>query len=213
MTPAHPHVSLRRRLPWVLVLLGGLALSAAGCEEGGHFTLLGYTTRPNYDTCIKTVRVPIFKNLTIRDSTREGMEFQLTQAVIREIGVKTPFRVVGPGCDADTELTGTITTFTKIPVNRNQLNEVREAETTLTVEVTWRDLRTGEILSQPKPKQDPIPVLTDLPPGAVPPTPGPVVVSSVASFVPEVGESITTARQKNINQLAVQIVSMMEKPW
>ena len=204
MTPAHP---------WVLVLLGGLALSAAGCEDGGHFTVLGYTTRPNYDTSICTVRVPIFKNLTMRDSTREGIEFQLTQAVIREIGLKTPYRVVGGNCDADTELTGTITAFTKVPVNRNQLNEVREAETTMTVEVTWRDLRTGEILSLPKARPEPIPLLADQPPGAGQQQQVPVTVSSVASFVPEVGESITTARQKNINQLAVQIVSMMEKPW
>jgi hypothetical protein len=218
MTPAHPSVSMphrtaRRRLPWLPVLLAGLALALPGCEEGGHFCLLGYTTRPNYDTSIRTVRVPIFKNLTMRDSTREGLEFQLTQAVIREIGLKTPYRVVGCDCDADTELTGTITAFTKIPVNRNQLNEVREAETTMTVEVTWRDLRTGEILSQPKAKPDPIPVLADLPPGAGEQPKGPVVISSVASFVPEVGSSITTARQDNINKLAVQIVSMMEQPW
>jgi hypothetical protein len=213
MTLPHSSVSLPHRLPWLLVLLGGLALSAPGCEEGGHFTVLGYTTRPNYDTCIKTVRVPIFKNLTMRDSTREGLEFQLTQAVIREIGLKTPFRVVGAACDADTELTGTITAFTKIPVNRNQLNEVREAETTLTVEVVWRDLRTGDILSQPPARPDPIPLLADQPPGAGQPPQGPVIVSSVASFIPEVGGSITTARQQNIDKLAVQIVSMMEKPW
>jgi len=37
------------------------ALALCGCESGGHFTFLGYTTRPNYDTCIKTVYVPIFQ--------------------------------------------------------------------------------------------------------------------------------------------------------
>ena len=213
MNPAHQSMVLSHRLPWVLVLVGGIALAAPGCEEGGNFTILGYTTRPNYDTSIRTVRVPIFKNLTMRDSTREGLEFQLTQAVIREIGLKTPYRVVGGDCDADTELTGTITAFTKVPINRDQLNEVREAETTLTVEVTWRDLRTGEILSQPRTRPDPIPVLADQPPGTGQQSTAPVVLSSVASFVPEVGSTITTARQDNVNKLAVQIVSMMEKPW
>ena len=40
-----------------------------------------------------------------------------------------------------------------------------------------------------------------------------VLVRSVASFIPELGESRTTALQQNVNSLAVQIVSMMEKPW
>jgi hypothetical protein len=200
----------RRRF---LGLLGSLLVLCAGCEEGGHFTLLGYTTRPNYDTSIRTVRVPIFNNLTLRDSTREGIEFQLTRAVVREIGLKTPYRVVGADCDADTELDGTIVSFVKMMINRNQLNEVREAQTTMTVEVIWRDLRTGEILSQPKAKPDPIPVLSDQPPNVNAQAKGPVTVSSDASFIPELGQSITTARQQNIDKIAVQIVSMMEKPW
>ena len=62
----------------------------ASCESWGHFTFLGYTTRPNYDECIKTVYVPIFDNKTFR----RGMEFDLTRAVIREIEAKTPFKVV-----------------------------------------------------------------------------------------------------------------------
>jgi hypothetical protein len=197
-------------MAWLLV---GLALFAAGCEDGGHFTVLGYTTRPNYDTSIRTIRVPIFKNLTMRDSTREGIEFQLTQAVVREIGLKTPYRVVGGNCDADTELDGTIVSFVKNVINRNQLNEVREAVTTLTLEVTWRDLRTGEILSQPKAKPDPIPALSDQPPNANAQVDRPVTITADASFIPELGESITTARKKAIDRLAVQIVSMMEIPW
>jgi hypothetical protein len=188
-----------------------LVLLLAGCEEGGHFTVLGYTTRPNYDTSIRTVRVPIFKNLTMRDSTREGIEFQLTQAVVREIGLKTTYRVVAAGCDADTELEGTIVSFVKNVINRNQQNEIREAQTTITVEIIWRDLRTGDILSQPRPHQDPIPVLSDQPPPTQPK--GGVTVTSDAWFVPELGQSITTARQDNINKLAVKIVQMMEKPW
>jgi hypothetical protein len=39
------------------------------------------------------------------------------------------------------------------------------------------------------------------------------VIRSVATFIPELGESRTTALQKNVDNLAVQIVSMMETPW
>jgi hypothetical protein len=197
-----------------LLLPFGLLLASAllpSCTSTGNFCLLGYTTDPNYDRNIRTVRVPIFKNYTMRDSTRQGIEFDLTRAVVREIELNTPYKVVGGDCSADTELTGTITRFNKLLLNRNQLNEVREAETTLAVEVVWKDLRTGEVLSQAQHRFDPVqPPLCDVP---NPPPPPPVLVTSVAGFIPELGESMTTARQKNVNRLAVQIVNMMEKPW
>jgi hypothetical protein len=191
---------LRRTLLFLPALL-----LLQGCEWDGNFTLLGYSTCPNYSISIHTVRVPIFKNVTYR----RGVEFDLTRAVIREIEAKTPYKVVGEGCTADTELTGKIVALNKNVINRNQQNEVREAETALAVEVVWRDLRSGEILSNPKPG-----------PGAAPPPPAnasagppPVVVSSIGDFIPELGQSITTAQQQNVDRLAIQIVSMMEKPW
>jgi hypothetical protein len=197
------------RRAWAcLVVLTPVLLPA--CEPGGHFTFLGYTTLPNYNTEIRTVRVPIFKNETVY----RGMEFQLTEAVIREIELKTPFKVVTAGCPADTELTGKIITYTKSVVIPNQLNEVREMETTLAVEVVWRDLRpghSGEVLSQPVPRP---PSTESVGPPPVPPTTPPVVlVQSLATAHPELGESLATAQKKNVDRAAVQIISMMEKPW
>src|SRR5262245_48365081 len=104
-------------------------LAACGCESAGHFSVLGYTTRPNYDECIHTVYVPIFEN----NSFRRGLEYQLTTAVVREIEQKTPYKVVSDRSRADTELTGTILTVNKQLLNRNQLNEIREAEMVVTV--------------------------------------------------------------------------------
>ena len=200
---------MRAKLPPRRVLVF-LAVLLSGCEPGGHFTFLGYTTLPPYNTEIRTVRVPIFKNETYY----RGMEFELTQAVIREIELKTPYKVVTAGGPADTELTGKIITYTKNMVIPNPLNEVREMETTLAVEVVWNDLRPGhlgEVLSQPPPK----PPGTESvgPPPAPPATPPKVLVQSLASYHPELGESLATAQKKNVDGLAVQIVSMMEKPW
>jgi Lipopolysaccharide-assembly len=189
-----------------VALLAGILLLPA-CGSDGQFCILGYTTRPNYNSNIRTVRVPIFKNLTFR----RGLEFELTRAVVREIEAKTPYKVVS-GDDADTELSGTILTLTKSVINRTQLNEVREAETVLGVEVVWKDLRTGEILSQPPPPPG-APPPPPPPPGQPPPPPKPVLIQSTASFIPELGESITTAQKRNVDRLAVQIVSMMETPW
>ena len=192
------------------LLIPFIALLLPACEADNNFTILGYTTKPNYDCGIKTIRVPIFQNL----SAYRDVEFELTQAVVREIELRTPYKVVGLGSSADTELDCKIMGLNKQILNRNQLNEVREAEMVLTVDVTWRDLRSGEILSKPQTPRNAQPVLPHQNGGpAVPPPPPAVIVQSSATFIPELGQSITTARQKAVNRLARDIVSMMEIPW
>jgi hypothetical protein len=186
------------------MLLPALLFILPSCGWDGQLSILGYTTQPNYDMSIKTIRVPMFKN----DTFVQGLEFELTRAVVREIEQKTPFKVVGMGCSADTELTGTIIGYTKTIINRNQLNEVREAETLMTVKVVWKDLRSGDYLSRPRPGPG-----TPAPPPGAPLPPPEVVVQSTGRMIPELGESLATAQQMNIQRLAVQIVSMMEKPW
>jgi len=196
-----------RQRAWLLIF--AVACVLPSCASDGHLDIFGYTTRPNYDCSIQTVHVPIFKNETVRDSTREGIEYDLTRAVIREIPLKTPFKVRNNGCQADTELIGKIVMFNKQMLNRNQLNEVREAEMTLGVELTWTDLRSGEVISQQR-----VPLAYPLTEEDAPKmVASPALVQSVTSFIPELGQSITTARKRNIDLLAVQIVSMMEKPW
>lgn len=181
-----------------------LLLALTGCEGGGHFNLLGYTTQPNYDCAIRTVYVPIFQNVTFQ----RGLEFDLTRAVIREIESKTPYKVVSCRERADTELLGKIVTIGKGVINFNQLGEVRDAEARMGVEIVWRDLReghTGDILSTEK-KDD------DRPDRKLPP-PRPALVQPNADFIPELGGSLTTAHKQLVDRTAVQIVSMMERPW
>jgi len=177
------------------------------CQGDGNFCILGYTTQPNYDTTIRTVYVPIFKNTTFT----QGMEFDLTRAVVREIEAKTPFKVTSCRERADSELTGTITARNKLLINYNQLGEVREVQTTVAVDVIWRDLRpghSGEILSKPNPGPagDPL----QLKEGQSAPA---FTVQSQTSYIPEIGQSAATGLKDNVDRLAIQIVSMMEKPW
>jgi hypothetical protein len=213
----------------------------------GHFDVLGYSTRPNYDTRFRTVRVPVCRNHTYWTvTTVPGMEMDLQRALIREIQTKTPYRIKQD--DADTELSVTIVNFQKNLLNYTPFNTVREAETVMTVELYWRDLRTGEILTrparrvgdpaEPDPRQPllatadsllpqgskpvlgpaaptvPIPVDDDAPiDPATKKKAVPIVMRSIAHFRPELGESITTAMQRNIDRMAVQIVSAMEAGW
>ena len=193
-----------RKCQSAIAVLGLLAcVMVSGCGWDGHITLLGYTTKPNYNCDIHTVFVPLFKN----DTMYQHLEDELTRLVVQEIEAKTPYKVVNSPGRADTELLGKIVNMNKTLINTNQIGEVREAQTILTVEVVWRDLRPGhegEILSNPRPsgRRGPPP-----PPGA---PVQPVLIQSLGNFIPELGGSISTAMQENVQKAAIQIVSMME---
>jgi Lipopolysaccharide-assembly len=231
-----------RRLSLAIVAGAMTALILPACSQDGHFSILGYTTAPNYDTTIKTVEVPIFENR----SYQRGLEFDLTRAVVREIEAKTPFKVVQ--CNADTKLTGVITSFQENYLLANPLNEARQKEVVMIVELTWTNLHTGEVLSRPSrrpgmPIEEPAPFSTPgvninaggmtHPPtvtGVVPPddtailppqldaAPKPPVLpvtirSSSNLLVPELGYSLATAQKQCVDKMAIQIISLMEKPW
>ncbi|MFO0805381.1 MAG: LptE family protein [Gemmataceae bacterium] len=208
------------------LITGALGI-LAGCQ--GTPTFLGYKlgSKALYDTNIKTVYVPVFNNRAFQTTPYRGMEVDITRAVVREINAKTPFKVVSDCDRADTELKGVIVSITKNILNRNQQNLTREAEVVLTVDVLWRDLRTGKNLSStqrqipvigvtpglPPPEAIPFDPSVPLPPGVTPDDSQlPVRLVATGRLIPELGESITTGEQKAINLLAVQIVSMMEKP-
>jgi hypothetical protein len=169
-----------------------LAITLSSCAKGRDFTILGYTTKPNYDERFHTVYVPIFENKAFQAGPLKGLEYQLTETVQKQIEANSTFKVVHHREDADTELLGRIVATPKNILNRNQLNEVREAEYVIRIEVAWKNVQTGEFLS--------------------PAPPGNVLVST-GRMVPELGESTSTALQRACQSLAIQIATMMEKPW
>ncbi len=199
---------MRNRIWTVLgLLLAPLALS--GCGSDGHLAILGYTSAPPFDTSIQSIYLPIALNTTYR----KGLEFDLTKAVQKEIGTKSPYRLVSDPSRADTELILKIVNRRKNVVLPNQLNEVRDAEVAVSIEVVWRDLRPGkrgDILSNPTrfdPNEQPLPGM----PAATAPKEIPVVVVPLTNFVPELGGSLTSAEWRAINLAAIQIVQQMEK--
>jgi hypothetical protein len=188
------------------LLLPGLAC-LAGCENGGHFTLFGYTTRPPFDCDIRTVYVPIALNTTYL----RGVEFDLTREVVRALGT-SPYRVTSDRSCADTELIMKVVNNGKSTILLNQLGEARDVEVRINIEVEWRDLRpghTGDILSNPKrfdPNEAPLPG----DPKASPPKAIPLLVTPSATYVPELGGSNATAQLQSVQRAARQIVNMME---
>jgi hypothetical protein len=199
-------------IAFALVVLGG-------CQTGRDFTFLGYSTKPLHDESIRTVYVPVFKNVAFQTTPNREMEVDITRAVIREIEQRTRMKVVSDRERADTELLGTLVNIRKGVVNTNQQNLTREAEITATVNVVWRDLRNGCVLSNRRPAAQPeavVPFDPSLPPSepvAVREKAVPAQVMAVGRVLPELGETNATANQSLANQIAKQIVNMMELNW
>lgn len=206
----------------LLAMLGlGSALSL-GCASGKNFSILGYSTEPNYDPDIRTVYVPIFKTTVLETTPYRGMEFTLTRKVIDAIEAVTPFKVISDPDRADTELQGTIVTLRKTPLNRTQFNEGRDIEIVVGVEIVWHDLRPGhegKILTNPQPRKSAldagaIPFDPENPPvPAGPQKPQPVLVVDRGRVVAELGETTTTGLDMALKRISVKIVSAMERPW
>jgi hypothetical protein len=169
-------------------LLAVLAILAAadGCAsyQVGHPTLF----RPD----VRTVHVPVFES----DSFRRNLGERLTEAVVKEIESRTPYKIVGSP-DADSVLSGRIVAERKRTVAENTNDDVRAIETDVTVEVRWIS-RRGEMLMQRS---------------SMPLGPLNVTISENSQFFPEAGQSLEVAQQHVIDQLAREIVGQMEVWW
>ena len=165
------------RLPAALV-----CLALAGCGyQFGHLS----------DPTIRSVAVPTFEST----ADRRGIELQLTEAVVKQIQTRTPFRLAHEST-ADTILRGRVVGVRKRGLSRTITDDPREAEFALAVEVTWED-RRGQVLGS----------------RTVPIAPDVVPVLSTGTQAVELGQTRATAQQEAVERLARQVVDLMELPW
>ncbi len=148
-------------------------------------------TRSLYRPDIQTVHVQIFAS----NSYRRFLGERLTEAVVKEIELKTPYKVVC-AAEADSRLSGYIVTESKRVLAEDINDAPRDVELDLTVQIRW-ETRQGDLLRQPVA----LPLLPDL------------RLSQAANLIPEGGQSIATAHQHAISKLAEEIVAQMEYPW
>lgn len=205
-----------------LTVAATLTAGLAGCR-GREISMFGYTSAPAFDPDIRSVYIPVFKNVAFHTTPYRGIEARLTEAIVQELNARrTPIRVVSDPAKADTELIGTITSILKQPLNRNAQNHNREFDVVVSAEVVWRDLRSGKVLSgvrdpSPNERQPGQPGFDPSiePPGLPPPVqvPVPVVLTSTGRTIAELGESSASGEQMALKRLARQIVNMMEAPW
>ena len=173
-----------------IVLRYGVAailLAAAGCASYhiGNQTL--------YPKDIHTVYVPIFES----SSFRPGLGERLTEAVVKRIEEVTTLKVVNSAADADSVLVGQIVGDAKHVLFRNNLNDPREIQAELQVRVHWEDRHGNTLRNCP-----PVPVPPEI-----------IAITGTANLVPEVGQSYATSSQQAIEQVAKEIVGLMETPW
>jgi hypothetical protein len=167
------------------------AVRLGSCAAIALCTGCGYMVGGAYAPEVTTVHVPTFGS----DSYRRGFELQLTEAVQKQIQLRTPYRLAKPP-HAQTRLEGRIVSIDKRVENQNRFDDPRELEFAMGIEVRWIDERTGQVLGA---REIPFDVqMTQL--------------AAQTSFAPETGQSLATATQQAVDQLARQIVGMMEAP-
>jgi hypothetical protein len=167
-----------------LLLLLSLCLSGCAGYQIGNGSL--------YPAEIRTVYVPVFQSVSFRRDLGE----RLTEAVDKEIGLRTPYRVVADP-NADSVLTGRLVYESKHVLVPALTGDARETQAEMRVEVSWVD-RQGRMLREV---------------AAVPLPPEIADVTGTGNMVPEVGQSVATAQQEAICRIARQIVDLMQKPW
>lgn len=145
-----------------------------------------------FPTDIRTVGVSIVAN----ETWRHGYGERLTEALVREIETRTPFKVV-PESRADTILKVSIVDENKNVTFQNDWLDPRELLFSMTVQAQWIDRRTMEVRQSQN-----IDMRQDA-----------LAISSSTPLVTEVGQSNATASQAVIQNLAQHIVGMMESPW
>ncbi len=163
-----------------------LLLLATGCAT------YQVGSRSLYAPDVQTVYVPMIES----DSFRRDLGERLTEAVIKEIELKTPYKVVGTP-DADSILSTRLVGETKRIVVENRNDDPRAIEVNMSAEVTWLNRRRQPLRN---------PAAIGLPAELLP-------IGQTATLIPEAGQSTATSQQQAIVRLAQQIVATMEESW
>ncbi len=162
-----------------LSMLMSLLAALAGCA--------GYSAAPLYRQDVNTVAVDILANR----SFYRGVEFDVSEALVKEIEAHTPYKVVAHGA-ADTLMTGTIRSVDQGVLSRTRDGGVpQEVQVTVVAGFEWKDQRSGQVIRKR---------------GSV---------TGTGEYIPTmpVGEPFEIARHRAAAELARQVVSIMRSDW
>jgi len=166
--------------------IGVFLLTIAGCAA------YHVGTQSLYAPDVTTVYVPMIES----GSYRRDLGERLTEAVAKEIELKTPYKVVGTPA-ADSILQIRLLGDTRRTLAQNHFDDPRVSQSGVYSEVSWVNRRrepigTTRMVAMPD----------EL-----------VNIEATANLIPEAGQSVATSQQKAIKRLAQEIVATMESPW
>ncbi len=161
----------------ILALLAAALLSAGGCG--------GYQNGWPYPQQIQTVYVEMFDT----GSFRRGHEYVLTDAICKRLEAQTPYKIVSDRNIADSVLSGQMSIGTSVLATDYYSGKPIERETLVSVSVTWKNLKTGQLLIS-----------------------GEKVYAS-GTYSSQLGQTFDSAINQAVNKAAVRVVELMENPW
>lgn len=174
---------------WAILAVSILSLPASALVGCAGYQLGAQSL---YNPSIRTIYIPVVRN----ESWRHELGVQLTEAIQRAVELRTPYKVVGDP-SADSTLTCRVTSQNKRTIAEAITDEPRAVETLMTMELMWTD-RQGNLLMENR---------------VVPSGELAYYFIQGTDFVPEGGQSISSAQLRAVEQLADQIVSQMEARW
>jgi hypothetical protein len=123
-------------------------------------------------------------------SFRRGIEYELTDALAKRIEAQTPYKIVTSRDRADTVISGQIVQATEsVLTTERQIGRALEKNVELRAVVSWKNLRTGELLIDNK------------------------AVNASAGFSEWQSQSFEYGSTLAANSLAQRIVELMEEEW
>ncbi len=162
-------------------LFAALCLTFSGCGS-----MKGYSTESLFPDDIGSVYLEMFEN----QSLERGVEYELTDALAKRIEADTPYKIISSRDRADTLMSGQITSIgTAVLTGERQTGRALEKEVELQAIVSWKNLKTGELLLDS------------------------VSVSASATYSEWQNQGFRYASTLAANNLAQKIVELMEKQW
>jgi hypothetical protein len=175
-----------RRCSSAGLIVGMLLASLSGCAA------YRFGSASMFRPGIRTVHVPVVRN----DTFRHDLGVRLSEALVKEIDRRTPYKVTGDP-NADSTLSCRITNETKRVLTETADDDPRALDAAISVRATWTS-RNGELMMQNS---------------VIPADDLTIFFAQDSRFVPEAGQSVDSATQAAIEKLASRIVSQMEMRW
>lgn len=168
------------------VLSLSVLIASAGCSyQQSASDKHGYTHGSIFRNDIRTVAIPAFGTR----SYSRGDEITLSQALVAQIEARTPYKVVPLG-RADTVLEGMVIGTGVGTVSADNYTALpQEHLYTISVDFTWKDLRTGQILVERR------------------------NFEQSSAYYPTMGEGRFAGRQAAAEALAASIVDELQGDW